>query len=588
MRVSQYLLATLKTAPKNCETISHQLMFRAGLIRQVSSGLYVWLPTGLRVLQKIKNIVREEMNKSGAIEISMPIVQPAKLWKKSGRWTEYGKELLRFKNRNNQNYVLSPTHEEMVSDIFYKEMVSYNQEFPLNVYQINTKYRDEIRPCFGIIRSREFIMKDGYSFHITQKSLQNTYNKMYNTYCDIFNRIALNFCVTQANPGKIGGTLSHEFQAYFRHKKHNVLTPIIISKENTNNIHMLQPKILLQPIVVQSSVYYINTTRLIKIPYIHSIKELTKKFNLPIQKIVKTIIVHAANRHTDIYSQNFFGLVIRADHQLNRKKVEMIPQISIPLSFANTEEIYNLTGDPQPNLLGSINLSIPLIIDYNVAIMSNFIAGSNIHDKYFFGINWNQDLPLPKIADLYEKKYDCHLNINKISSNKFIEIGHIFQLGQKYSKIIYQNNNSNCNRYIKKNSVLNMGCYGIGITRIVAAIIEQYHDKNGIIWPEIIAPFKIAIIPINMYHSINVRNTAEKIYKQLLSLIGTDILIDDRPEHPGKMFSDIDLIGIPHILIISDRNLRNQEIEYKQRKTGLILKIKINMLLQFLAKKFSN
>lgn len=586
MRISQYLLATLKKAPKNCETISHQLMLRAGLIRQVSSGLYIWLPTGLRVLKKIKKIIREEMNKVGAIEISMPIVQPAKLWKKSGRWTEYGTELLRFKNRNHQDFILSPTHEEMVSALIYKEIMHHNNELPLNVYQINTKYRDEIRPCFGIIRAREFIMKDGYSFHINQKSLQNTYEKMYDTYCTIFNQFALNFCVTQADPGKIGGILSHEFQAYSKYKKNNISESTIISETNTNNFHILKSHNL-KSIFIQKY-FCTDTIKVIKASYVYSITELMNKFNLSIQKIVKTIIVRAANEYKNIHSCNFFGLVIRADHQLNYKKAEMIPQLAIPLSFANLEEICSLSGDAQPNLLGSINLSIPLIIDYNVSIMHNFIAGSNICDRFFFGINWNRNRPLPKIADLYETKNNTCINMNKPSLHKFIEIGHIFQLGQKYSNTIHYNNDQNINKKIKKNSTLNMGCYGIGITRIIAVIIEQHHDKNGIIWPDAIAPFILAIIPINMYHSINVKNTTEKIYNQLLSVIGTDILIDDRQEHPGTMFADIDLIGVPHILIISDRTLINKEIEYKNRKTGTIIKIKLDSLLQFLTKKLSN
>lgn len=589
MRISQYLLATLKNVPKHCETISHQLMLRAGLIRQASSGLYIWLPTGLRVLNKIKNIVRNEMNKSGALEISMPIVQPAALWKKSGRWSDYGKELLRFKNRNYQDFILSPTHEEMVSEFIYKEIMVYNKEFPLNVYQINTKYRDEMRPCFGIIRAREFIMKDGYSFHINKKSLQNTYNQMYDTYCTIFNRIALNFCVTQVNPGKIGGILSHEFQACSKNKENNVSIPIIIPKKNINKICTLQSKNLVS--IIKSPIYT-NITKPIKISHINPITELINKFNISIKKFVKIIIVHTNNKYNNICNKGFLGLIIRADHQLSHKKAEMIPHISIPLSFVTTEELYNLTGDIQPNLLKFINASIPLIIDYNVAIMHNFIANFNINNKYFFGINWNQNFPLIKIADLHDTQYEHHLNIqttNEIPSYKFIEIGHIFQLGKKYTNIIYHKNNY-YNKLIenKKNLILNMGCYGIGITRIIAVIVEQHHDKNGIVWPNIIAPFKLAIIPINMYHSINVRNTAEKIYDQLLSSVGTDILIDDRPERPGIMFADMDLIGIPHILIISDRNLINQEIEYKQRNTGVIIKIKIDMLLQFLTQKLSN
>lgn len=589
MRMSQYFLATLKKIPKNCNTISHQLMLKAGLIRQVSSGLYTWLPTGLRVLKKIKKIIREEMNKNGAIEIIMPIVQPARLWKNSGRWEKYGAELLRFKNRNNQDFILSPTHEEMVSELISKEIMhSYNKEFSLNIYQINTKYRDEIRPQFGIIRTKEFIMKDGYSFHSNQKSLQHTYDAMYNAYCTIFNQISLNFCVVQADPGKMGGDLSHEFQAHSKLKENDVFPSTEIHEKKKNNFRKLKTK---NSMSIIKSFNVPKPMELIKIPYITSITELVNALNTNIKKIVKTIIVRTNIKNNDIYSHNFVGLVIRADHQLDYKKTEKISELSSPLSLSNLTENYNLTGDTHLNLLGPINLSIPLIIDYNVAIMHNFIAGSNIHDKYFFGMNWNKDLLLPKVADLYQEKCYKDININKkntLSLNKFIEIGHIFQLGKKYLKTIRHNNDDFSYKCNKKNLILNMGCYGIGITRIIAVIIEQHHDSHGIIWPEIIAPFKLAIIPIDMHRSINVRNVAEKIYNQLSSLIGTDILIDDRQERPGTMFADIDLIGIPHILIISDRNLKNQEIEYKYRKTGIIKKIKLDIILKFLIQKLAN
>ncbi|WP_159714305.1 proline--tRNA ligase [Blochmannia endosymbiont of Camponotus nipponensis] len=575
MRTSQYLLATLKEVPKNCKAISHQLMLRAGLIRQVSSGLYTWLPTGLRVLRKIENIIREEMSKINAIEISMPIVQPAKLWKKSGRWIEYGAELLRFSNRNDQEFVLGPTHEEMVSEIICKETMFYKQ-FPLIVYQINTKYRDEARPRGGIIRAREFIMKDGYSFHVDKKSLTNTYSNMYDIYHTIFNRIGLNFCVVQAEPGSIGGILSHEFQAYSEHGEDNIAVPSIPSK-NSNNFKFLHDATKIQPKMAKENM------RLIVAPHVQTIEELTNQFNLSIHQVVKTIIVRATHKYIN-NSYPLLGLVVRADHQISLKKIAMIPQIYTPISYIDPKEFHTITG-AQPNLLGPINLPIPLIIDYNVATMNDFIAGSNISGKYFFGVNWNRDLPLVKIADLHEVPHNnLHINEkNILSIHNCIEIGHIFQLGQKYSNLsrnYIQKNNKN-----KHNLIIEMGCYGIGITRIISVIIEQNHDKNGILWPDIIAPFKLAIIPINMYRSINVRIITEKIYKQLISIIGTDILIDDRKEYPGTMFTDIDLIGIPHVLIISDRNLANQEVEYKYRKTNEIKKIKLEILVQYLTEK---
>ncbi|AAZ40928.1 prolyl-tRNA synthetase [Candidatus Blochmanniella pennsylvanica str. BPEN] len=577
MRTSQYLLATLKEAPKNCKAISHQLMLRAGLIRQVSSGLYTWLPTGLRVLRKIENIIREEMSKIGAIEIAMPIVQPARLWKKSGRWTGYGTELLRFKNRNNQEFVLGPTHEEMVSEIICKETMLYKQ-FPLIVYQIHTKYRDEARPRSGVIRAREFIMKDGYSFHINQKSLQNTYNNMYQTYHTIFNRIGLNFCVVQAEPGKIGGALSHEFQAYSENGEDSIAVPMIPD----NNLIDFQLSNDVIPIKIQPKTA-VETMQLIAAPNIRSVEELINQFNLPIHQFVKTIIVRAKNKHIN-NDYSLLGLVIRADHQISLKKIAMIPQIHIPLSCIEPEEIQKITG-AQPNLLGPINLSIPLIIDYNVAKMNDFVAGSNMSGKYFFGVNWNRDILFSKVADLHEvlhhNSYTNKKNI--LSIHNCIEIGHIFQLGQKYLNL--HTNYSQKNNEHKHNLSMEMGCYGIGITRIIAVIIEQNYDKNGILWPDVIAPFKLAIIPIDMYRSVNVRNIAEKIYTQLLSVIGIDILIDDRKEYPGTMFADIDLIGIPHILIISDRSLANQEVEYKYRKKNKIEKIKLEMLIRYLIEK---
>ncbi|URJ29165.1 proline--tRNA ligase [Blochmannia endosymbiont of Camponotus modoc] len=577
MRTSQYLLATLKEVPKNCKAISHQLMLRAGLIRQVSSGLYTWLPTGLRVLRKIENIIREEMNKIGAIEIAMPIVQPARLWKKSGRWTGYGTELLRFKNRNNQEFVLGPTHEEMVSEIICKETMLYKQ-FPLIVYQIHTKYRDEARPRSGVIRAREFIMKDGYSFHINQKSLQNTYNNMYQTYHTIFNRIGLNFCVVQAEPGRIGGVLSHEFQAYSENGEDSIAAPMIPD----NNLIDFQLSNDLIPIKIQPKTA-VETMQLIAAPNIRSVEELINQFNLPIHQVVKTIIVRAKNKHIN-NDYSLLGLVIRADHQISLKKIAMIPQIHTPVSCVEPKEIQMITG-AQPNLLGPINLSIPLIVDYNVAKMNDFVAGSNMSGKYFFGVNWNRDIPFSKVADLHEVlHHNSYINNkNILSIHNCIEIGHIFQLGQKYLNL--NTNYSQKNNEHKHNFSMEMGCYGIGITRIIAVIIEQNYDKNGILWPDVIAPFKLAIIPIDMYRSVNVRSIAEKIYTQLLSVIGIDILIDDRKEYPGTMFSDIDLIGIPHILIISDRSLANQEVEYKYRKKNKIKKIKLEMLIRYLIEK---
>lgn len=580
MRATQYLLATLKKTPKNCEIISHQLMLRSGMVNQISSGIYVWLPTGLRVLRKIENIIREEMNKIGFLETLMPIIQPSMLWKKSGRWAEYGIELLRFKNRNNKEFILSPTHEEIITEVIYKITTSH-KNFPINVYQIHTKYRDEARPRFGMIRSREFIMKDGYSFHTNKKSLQNTYINMYDIYHTIFNRIGLNFFTIKADPGKMGGILSHEFQAYSKIGENKIEIPI---NDQLNNLNLNYNNTSTIPTQIQPKPPQ-EIMRLIEVPKHNattSIKELTNVLSLPIDKMIEIIIVQSNYQHK-YNAYDFLGLVIRADHQLSYKKLLMIPEINTPLSIIHTKQAQKIIGI-KPTLFKCIDLSIPLIIDYHVAVMNDFIAESNITGKYFFGINWDRDVSYSKIADLSQPKNNNHKNANKniLSFNKSIEIGHIFQIGEKYSNSIYS---KIPNKNNKHNFTITMGCYGIGISRMIPVIIEQNYDSHGIIWPNEIAPFKLAIIPINMYSSNNVRNVAEKLYNQFLSIVGIDVFIDDRQERPGIILTDIDLIGIPHIFIISDRNLKNKEIEYKYRKTGVVKKIKIDKVIQFLTKE---
>lgn len=588
MRATQYLLATLKEIPKNCDAISYQLMLKSGMIRQVSSGLYTWLPTGLRVLQKIKNIIRKEINKIGFVEMLMPIAQPSKLWKQSGRWSEYGTELLRFKNRNNQDFILSPTHEEMITDLICKEAIPIKQ-FPIQLYQIQTKYRDEARPRFGMIRAREFIMKDGYSFHTNHSCLQKTYDNMYNIYNTIFNRIDLNFCAVQADPGKMGGILSHEFQAYSNYGEDKIIIPISFSKNN--KLHNLpsirKPKHTIS--IKTSNTVPKEVMRLIDIDHDISICDLLDKFGLPLlNKTIKIITVqsNATNKNN---SPNFIGLIIRGDHQINYNKLQIIPEISFPISIIDLKKIQKIIGI-KPTLLNLINLSIPLIIDYNVTTMNDFIIESNVSRKYFFGVNWHRDIPMPKkIADLCQSKYtqnkyNTYNNNQKESSIcNSVEIGHIFQLDKKYTNSLY-----NCIQKRNQNKFeITMGCYGIGITRTIAIIVEQHYDNNGIIWPTIIAPFELAIIPINMYHSNNVRNTAEQLYKQCISH-GIDVFIYDNNETPGVMFFDMDLIGVPHVLIIGDRNLKNQEIEYKSRQTGTIYPIKLNTISQFLDKTINH
>ncbi|WMY96501.1 MAG: proline--tRNA ligase [Arsenophonus sp.] len=568
MRTSQYLLCTLKEMPSDTEVISHKLMLKAGMIRKLASGLYNWLPTGVRVLKKIKNIIREEMNQTGAIEIATPIVQPAKLWKKSRRWEQYGPELLSFMYHGDESFVLGPTNEEVITDLMRHEINSYKQ-LPLNVYQIQTKFRDEIRPRFGVIRSREFIMKDAYSFHIDQKSLQKTYDIMYTTYNKIFTRIGFNFRVVKADTGSIGGNISHEFQVLADSGEDNI---VFSNKSNyASNIE------LAETICLTKRPKPTENMRLISTPNIKSISELSKLYNLPIEKIVKTLIVIGVKNH----GHQLVALLIRADHELNKLKAEKHPLISTPLKFATKEEIKKILK-VSPNTLGPINLLVPIIIDSSVAVMSDFTAGANINNKHYFGINWKRDISIPYIYDLRNVVSGDPSPDGKgiLQTKRGIEIGHIFQLGEKYAKAMnftVQNKNGD-------HKTITMGCYGIGITRIIAAAIEQNNDDKGIIWTDAIAPFQVAILPINMHKSYRVQEVSEKIY-HALKKHNIDVLFDDRKEQPGIMFADIELIGIPHIIIISEFHLNQNQIEYKYRRNNKKEFINLLEIIDFLKKK---
>lgn len=569
MRTSQYLLSTLKEIHTDVEVVSHQLMLRAGMIRKLASGLYSWLPTGLRVLRKVENIVREEMNNAGAIEVSMPIVQPADLWQKSGRWVQYGPELLRFTDRNTRPFLLGPTHEEVITDLIRNEVNSYKQ-LPLNFYQIQTKFRDEVRPRFGVMRSREFVMKDAYSFHTSQDSLQATYEAMYQAYSTIFTRMGLEFRAVQADTCAIGGSVSHEFQVLADSGEDNIV--FSTASNYAANIELAEA---VAPVDTRDTPG--EEMRLVETPHAYTIAELVVEFLLPIEKIVKTLLVHT--RKDDKYP--LIALMVRGDHQLNNVKAEKLPQVAAPLTFASEEEIRLAVGT-SPGSLGPVNLPLPLVIDRSVAVMSDFAAGANAEGKYFFGINWERDLPLPQVADL-RNVVDGDISPDgkgALQIKRGIEVGHIFQLGTKYSeamKATVQDANGH-------NQTLTMGCYGIGITRVVAATIEQNHDDRGILWPEALAPFNVAILPMNMYQSSSVREVAENLYQQLQAR-GIDVLLDDRKERPGVMFIDMELIGVPHQLIIGDRNLDTGEIEYKNRHNGKKKMIKLSVIIDFLINK---
>ncbi|MER2473333.1 proline--tRNA ligase [Photorhabdus laumondii] len=566
MRTSQYLLSTLKETPADAEVVSHKLMLRAGMIRKLASGLYNWMPTGIRVLKKVEKIVREEMNNAGAIEISMPVVQPADLWQESGRWEQYGPELLRFVDRGDRPFVLGPTHEEVITDLIRNEVSSYKQ-LPLTLFQIQTKFRDEVRPRFGVMRSREFLMKDAYSFHATQTSLQETYDNMYEAYSKIFTRIGLDFRAVLADTGSIGGSASHEFQVLAASGEDD----IVFSTESNYaaNIELAEAVVPTHDRAVPTEEMHLVDT-----PNAKTIAELVEQFNLPIEKTVKTLMVHAAEGT----NHKLIALLVRGDHELNEIKAEKLSLVASPLTFATEEEIRSIVG-AGPGSLGPVNLPIPAIIDRSVAVMSDFGAGANINDKHYFGINWERDLPVPEVADIRNVVEGDASPDGKgtLLIKRGIEVGHIFQLGTKYSdamKATVQGEDGH-------NQIVTMGCYGIGVTRIVAAAIEQNHDDRGIIWPDAIAPFQVAILPMNMHKSYRVKEVAEKLYADLRAS-GIDVIFDDRKERPGVMFADMELIGVPHTVVIGDRNLDNGEVEYKHRRDDEKQMLKLDNVVDYL------
>lgn len=570
MRASQLLIATLKETPADAEVISHQLMLRAGMIRRLTSGLYTWLPLGLRTLRKVEAIVREEMNRAGAQEILMPAVQPAELWQESGRWEQYGPELLRVKDRHERDYCVGPTHEEVITDLVRKEIASYKQ-LPANFYQIQTKFRDEIRPRFGVMRSREFIMKDAYSFHLDEASLADTYQSMYDAYTRIFTRLGLDFRPVIADNGSIGGTGSHEFHVLASSGEDD----IVFSNASDYAANMEKAEALAAPLgsdVKRDAPA--EELRLVETPDAKTIAALVEQFNLPIEKTIKTLMVHAAEG-------GLIALLVRGDHELNEVKAENLPQVAAPLTMGSEEEIRAAVG-AGPGSLGPIGLEIPVIIDRSVALMSDFGAGANIDGKHYFGINWERDVALPEVADLRKVVEGDPSPDGKgtLSIKRGIEVGHVFQLGQKYSEAM----NASVLGDSGKTSHPWMGCYGIGITRVVAAAIEQNHDAAGIIWPNAIAPFQVALVPMNAHKSQRVREESERLY-QALSAAGLDVLLDDRDTRPGVKFADLELMGVPHRLVIGDRSLDNGELEYKGRRDSEATMVPAEQIVDFLLEK---
>ena len=547
MYLSKFPLNTLKETPADAEIVSHRLMLRAGLIRRLASGLYSWLPLGLRVLQKVENIVRSEMNNSGAVEVLMPSVQPAELWQESGRWEQYGPELLRLTDRHERDFCYGPTHEEIITDLARKELTSYKQ-LPVNYYQIQTKFRDEVRPRFGVMRAREFIMKDAYSFHLDQASLQETYDLMYQTYTNIFKRLGLEFRAVIADSGAIGGSSSHEFHVLADSGE----DAIAFSSDSDYAANIEKAETVAGETTRAAATADMQT---VDTPEQHTIEEVSAFLNTSPQQCVKTLLVDGEEENSVV------ALVLRGDHELNEIKASHLEGVASPLCFASDEQIRQAAGCSAGSI-GPVGLSVKVIADHAVLQLADFVCGANEDGKHLTGVNWERDCPLPEAADIRNVVEGDPSPDGKgtLSIVRGIEVGHIFQLGQKYSaamdaSVLDENG---------KSVTMTMGCYGIGVTRIVAAAIEQNHDDNGIIWPDNIAPFTVAIAPINFQNSDSVRETAIRLHDELTAA-GYEVLLYDQKARLGAMLADLDLIGIPHRVVIGERGLGDGNVEYKGR-----------------------
>ncbi len=570
MRTSKYLLATTKETPADAVVISHQLMLKAGMIRKLASGLYNWLPVGLRVLQKVTRIIREEMNNSGAMEVSMPVVQPAELWHESGRWEVMGDELQRFKDRHERDFCLGPTHEEVITDLVRNELNSYKQ-LPINIYQIQTKFRDERRPRFGVMRSREFIMKDAYSFHLDQDSLDDTYQLMYETYSKIFSRLGFSFRAVEADSGNIGGNKSHEFHVLADSGEDEIV--FSDQSDYAANIEMASSR---EPLTTNTAAS--AELALVSTPDCKTIDEVSSLLGVDSSNTVKTLVVLSDDKEEN----SLVALVLRGDHQLNEVKAGKINGVASPLTFASDEQIQAIIKC-EPGSIGPVKIPVKVIVDRDAAVLSDFVCGANQNDHHYTGVNWDRDAAFDEIADLRKVvEGDISPDGNgTLSIKRGIEVGHIFQLGNKYSTAM----NASVLDENGKTKIMEMGCYGIGVSRIVAAAIEQCHDDKGIIWPDNIAPFHVVIIPLNAHKSEQVTSISESLYEEL-QLAGMDVLLDDRDKKtsPGVKFADMELIGIPHRVVVSDRGLANSQVEYKKRGNADSEDIAVSEIVDFLKK----
>lgn len=564
MRTSQFPLSTVKETPADAEIISHKLMIRAGLIRKLAAGIYTWLPLGLRVLRKVEQITREEMNKAGALEVLMPALQPAELWQETGRWEKYGPELARLQDRHARDFCLGPTHEEIITDLARNELKSYKQ-LPITFYQIQSKFRDEIRPRFGVMRSREFIMKDAYSFHLNQESLQETYDLMHQTYTNIFNRFGLKFRAVQADSGSIGGAVSHEFHVLADSGEDAIA--FSNASDYAANVEKAEAKI---PEAERP-----GPTRLLEMvatPNQHSIDEVSQFLSVSADQCLKTLMVCGEDN-------SLVALLLRGDHELNPIKAEKLSGVLSPLQFASDEDIERVCGC-KPGSIGPINLKVNIIADHSAMLMADFVCGANQDGKHYIGANWDRDLALPaQISDLRmviegDPSPDGK---GQITIARGIEVGHIFQLGNKYSEAMH----AAIINEAGKNQIMLMGCYGIGISRVVAAAIEQGHDERGIIWPNELAPFQVALCPMNMHKSDRLMEVVDKIYAELLDA-GIDVLLDDRKVRAGFMFSDMELIGIPHRIVVGDRGLDSGIVEYQGRLDAESQEVEFGNIVSFI------
>ena len=576
MRATNFHLTTLKETPAGAEVISHQLMLRAGLIRRLASGLYTWMPLGLRVLNKVQQIIREEMDASGALEVLMPVVQPSELWQESERWQQYGPELLRIADRHDRAFCRGPTHEEVITDLVRNEISSYRQ-LPINFYQIQTKFRDEIRPRFGVMRSREFIMKDAYSFHLDQDSLQLTYDRMFEAYNAIFSRIGLDFRPVLADTGSIGGSHSHEFHVLANSGEDD----IAFSNESSYaaNVEMaeaLRPRD--EPAPPSEEKVEVST------PNSKSIAEVSAFWGIEPSSLVKTLIVYGSLDHADPDAvATPFALALRGDHELNEIKASKLLGGHL-FRFANDDEIRDIAS-ASAGSLGPIGLDIPVIADRSAAVLSDFTCGANRDGFHITGVNWTRDVEYCQIADLRNVVDGDPSPDGKgvLSIRRGIEVGHIFQLGKKYSNAL----NASVLDENGRDQTLTMGCYGIGVTRVVAAAIEQNNDNNGIIWPEAIAPFTVALVPINMHKSDQVAETAERLYSAL-SQAGHDVLLMDEPKSRlGATLATVELIGIPHRIVVGDRGLERSTVEYASRQSGESSEVAVGEIVDFMSNLLS-